>query len=791
MPRLVKTKVENEGRVTEEFAWVEKPKTTPWDVEDELRIVGKPIARVDGVERVTGAAKYTTDIRLPRMLHGEFLRSPHPHARIVSIDTSDAEKMFGVRAIVHCKNAPNANRFANHRDLFNDPVRFAGDEVAAVIADSPEITRAALKKIRVEYEILAYVLDAEAALQADAPHVTPKGNLLDEKPETYTRGDPEKGFMDADVIVEGVFTTGAQLHSALETHSCVADWDGKTLTVWESTQDVEGVRDRLSKLLKLDKTRVRVIASYIGGAFGAKFGTGKHAFIAATIAHQVKRPVRFSLDRQGEQIAAGQRTPTKQYLKFGAKKDGTLTAIELTSYANLGAYATWCPYIAGPARELYSCENIQATSYGVFTNTSPFAAFRAPGFVEATFAFESLMDDLAARLEMDPLELRIKNYAHVLPDSGKAFTSNGLLDAYQQGARAIGWGEKRKKRETRNEVGQTPFERAAGNGKRASSIRRGVGMASQIWYGAGAPPSYALVEIHPDATATILTASQDLGTGTKTILCQIAAEELGLPLEKFGVEIADTQSGPFAGASGGSMTASSVGPAVREAAADAREQLTQLAATYLKKRVKQVRIENGIVKAGKMETPLADILKELENIQIIGHGSRNPNPSEYEIRTFGAQFAEVAVDVETGEIRVERIVAAHDSGRILNPLTVSSQIEGGVLQSMGFGLMEGRVLDASGVSLNSNLEGYHLPTIADAPRIETHMVDRADALANNLGVKGVGEPPIIPTAAAIANAIYDAIGVRFYDAPITRDKVLDALERIELETLKMEQRDSL
>lgn len=783
MPKLVKTKVENEGRVTEEFAWVATPKTTAWDVEDELRIVGKPIARVDGLERVTGAAKYTTDIQLPRMLYGQFLRSPHPHARIVSIDTSDADQMIGVRVIVHSKNAPNANRFANHRDLFNDPVRFAGDEVAAVIADSPEIARAALKRIRVEYEILPYVLGAEEAMKDDAPKVTPKGNLLDEKPETYTRGDPDKAFLEADVIVEGAFTTPAQLHSALETHSCVADWDGKTLTVWESTQDVEGVRDRLAKLLKLDKTRVRVIASYIGGAFGAKFGTGKHAFIAATIAHRLKRPVRFSLDRQGEQIAAGQRTPTKQYLQFGAKKDGTLTAIQLTSYTNLGAYATWCPYIAGPARELYACENVQATSYGVFTNTSPFAAFRAPGFVEATFAFESLLDDLAARLKMDPLELRIKNYARVLPDSGKAFTSNGLLDAYEQGARAIGWDEKRKKRETRNEKRETE------NGKREASVRRGVGMASQIWYGAGAPPSYALVEIHPDATATILTASQDLGTGTKTILCQIAAEELGLPLEKFGVEIADTQSGPFAGASGGSMTASSVGPAVREAAADAREQLTQLAATYLKKRVKQVRIENGMVKTGKSETPLADILGALDNIQILGHGSRNPNPSEYEIRTFGAQFAEVAVDVETGEIRVERIVAAHDSGRILNPLTVSSQIEGGVLQGMGFGLMEGRVLDASGVSLNSNLEGYHVATIADAPRIETHMIDRADPLANNLGVKGVGEPPIIPTAAAIANAIYDAIGVRFYDAPITRDKVLDALERIELETLKMEQRD--
>jgi xanthine dehydrogenase YagR molybdenum-binding subunit len=230
---------------------------------------------------------------------------------------------------------------------------------------------------------------------------------------------------------------------------------------------------------------------------------------------------------------------------------------------------------------------------------------------------------------------------------------------------------------------------------------------------------------------------------------------------------------------------------VREAAADAREQLTQLAATYLKKRIKDVTIENGMVKTKGQEQSLVSILKELDNIQIIGHGSRNPNPNEFEIRTFGAHFAQVTVDVETGEIRVERVVAAHDSGRILNPLTVSSQIEGGVLQSMGFGLMEGRVLDTSGISLNSNLEGYHVPTIADAPVIETYMIDRADKLANNLGVKGVGEPPIIPTAAAIANAIYDAIGVRFYDTPITRDKVLNALEEIEQAASRLEQRDCL
>lgn len=772
MPKLVRTKVENEGRVTEELAWVSVPKTQTWDVEQELRVVGKPVARVDGVERVTGTAKYTTDIQLPRMLHTKFLRSPHAHARIVSIDSSEAERVPGVRAVLHCKNVAS-NRFQSNRDLFQETVRFVGDEVAAVAADSLPIARAALKKIHVEYEVLPHVLDAEHALLPEAPEVTEGGNLLDGKPDIYIRGDAAKGFAQADVIVEGVFTTPAQIHTPLEPHACVASWDGQTLTIWESTQDVESVRERIANLLKLDKAHVRVMSQYVGGAFGSKFGAGKHTLIAAQLAHRLKRPVRFVMDRLDQNVSTGQRSPTKQYLKLGAKQDGTLTAMELTSYTNLGAYASWSGWVAGPLRELYACDNLAATSYQVFTHTPPFASFRAPGFVEAAFALEQMMDELAVRLRLDPVQLRIKNYASASPESGKQYTSNGLLDAYQAGARAIGWEEKRKKR----------------SAPASSIVRRGIGMASQIWFGAGAPPSYAILKVNPDATATILTATQDMGQGTKTVLCQIAAEELGFPLEKIVIEIADTQTGVFAGGSGGSMTVSSVGPAVREAAADAREQLIVLASTFLKKRAKDVRIENGIIKTRTSEKPLVEILQELDNIQIVGHGSRNPHTNEYEIRTFGAQFAEVLVDIETGEIRVERVVASHDSGRILNPLTVSSQIEGGVLQGMGFGLMETRVLDASGATLNASLEGYHIPTIADAPKIETHMIDRADLLANNLGVKGAGEPPIIPTAAAIANAIYDAIGVRFYDAPITRDKVLDALEQIENETRKMEQRE--
>lgn len=764
MAKLIKTKVEVEGRVTEEYAWVEDPKTVPWDIEAELGIVGKPMPRIDGVERVTGSAAFTTDIRLPRMVHAAFLRSPHPHARVIEIDTSRAQAMPGVRAVFTHKNVPS-NKFQRPRPLLGEFVRFVGDEVAVVAADTEEIARAALKQIHVEYEVLPFVLDAEQAAKPDAPPVHTGGNFLDGEPSPETRGDIKKGFAEADVIVEGVFQTPTQLHNALETHSSVADWDGTTLTVWDSTQDVQGVRNRLAELLELDRNRVRVIKNYIGGGFGAKIGAGKHTVMAAQMARHLNRPVRFVLDRTEENIASGNRSATKQYLKIGAKKDGTLTAIELTAYNTLGAYASWGGYVSGPVQEMYLCPNVRTLLYNMFTHTPPFMAFRAPGYVEGIFGLESLMDELAAQLGLDPLELRLKNYSRTAQQVDLPYSSNGLIDAYETGAREIEWSRRARPPQARG-----PW-------------RIGVGMASQIWFGSGAAPSYALVKINPDASATVVSATQDLGTGTKTVLAQIAAEELGIPFKMISVEIGDTQMGVFAGGSGGSMTLASVGPAVREAAADARQQLLELAAVYLEENVKGLRLEDGVVWGPEVETPLADILDELGEITIIGRGSRAPNPGGYAIRTFGAQFAQVAVDIESGEIRVEKIIASHDSGRIINPLTTSSQIEGGVTQALGYALTEERILDSSGVVLNPNLEGYRIPTIADVPDIQTRMIDRADNLINNLGAKGVGEPPIIPTAAAIANAVYHATGIRFYELPLTRDRVLNALEAQE------EQRD--
>lgn len=764
MAKLVKTRIEVEGRVTEEYALVEEPKTAAWDIEEELSVVGKPIPRVDGAERVSGAARYPSDLRLPGMLHAKFLRSPHPHARVLRVDTLAAEKLPGVRAVISKNNAPTSP-WRSEQPLFGDVVRFIGDEVAAVAADTPAIAREGLKRIQVEYEPLPFVLDPEAALRDDAPKLYPDGNLLDGEPEVYERGDIDKAFKHADVVVEGVFETPTQLHNSLETHGSVVAWEGDQLIIYNSTQNIHGVRDRVADFLDLRRNQVRVVKQYMGGGFGSKNDAGKFTVVAALLAKQTGRPVRFFLDRVEENLAAGNRPATRQYLKIGAKKDGTLVVIDLVAYVAAGAYAAWGAGPGGPAREMYECKNVRTREFAVFTNTGPFAAFRAPGQVEGTFALEVLMDELAEKLDMDPLELRFKNYARRLPKGGLPYSSNGLLDAYQEGARAIGW-EQRKKL------------------KSDGPIRRGIGMASQIWGGAGGPPSYAQVKIHPDASATVVTGTQDIGTGTKTILAQITAEELGLPLERIRVEIGDTQWGLYSTPSWGSMTAATVGPAVREAAADAKAQLLQLAAQFLHATRSSLVLKEGIVrglKRGKrFEKALPEILDELGDIMIVGHGSRGPNPEGVAIRTFGAQFAEVEVDMETGAVRVVKIVASHDCGRILNPLTTSSQIEGGVIQGLGYALMEQRFVDEhTGAVVNPNLEGYHIPTMMDVPEIEVRMIDRADVHINNLGSKGVGEPPIIPTAPAIVNAVADAIGIHFHQLPLTRDRVLEEIQKTE------------
>jgi xanthine dehydrogenase YagR molybdenum-binding subunit len=760
MPKVIKTKTEFEGHWYDEYVVVEGEGLSAWNPGAELTSVGHTQQRIDGAERVTGRATYTSDIEYPGMLYGKILRSPHPHAKIKKIEIRRAEKVPGVHTILTYKNIPNIPFYSGQTFILDQTVRYVGDEIACVIGEGEEICEDAIEEIKVDYDLLPFVLDPEEALKPKAPKVQPEGNLFRGNPEIYERGDVQQGFDQSDIVVEDIFKTQTALHNSMEPHGSVALWEGDHLTVWDSTQYIFGVRESLAEYLDLPLDKVRVIKKYMGGGFGSKNRTGKYTVLAALGARITGRPVKIILDRHEENITAGNRPSSTQYLKIGAKKDGTLKVISLKIISGAGAYTVWPAAVGGPARQLYACPNVRTEQYTVLTNTGPMSAFRAPGYVEGTFALESLMDELSRKLRMDPLELRLKNYTEVDQVSGRPYSTKGLREAYERGAEKIGWHKR--------------------PGDRMSKKLRGIGMASQIWSGSGGPPAYALVTLNPDGTATVISGTQDIGTGTKTALAQIAAEELGYSIGKVSVEIGDTQAGPYAPISAGSMTLASVGPAVRFAANDARQQLLDVASQVLEVPRESLSIRDGILNslAQKKQTEVKEVLSHLEDFMIIGRGSRSPNPEKFNVNTFGAQFAEVEVDLETGEVEVKKMVAVHDSGRVINPLTISSQIEGGVLQGLGFGLMEKRVVDqATGVVMSDDLENYKIPTLSDVPDIVTEMLDRPDPHVNNLGSKGVGEPPIIPSAPAIANAIANAIGIRIKELPIPKDKILRALNQ--------------
>jgi len=419
---------------------------------------------------------------------------------------------------------------------------------------------------------------------------------------------------------------------------------------------------------------------------------------------------------------------------------------------------------------LYDCENVRTVTYGAKLNTPPMKAFRAPGFVEGTFGLECLVDELAARLDIDPLELRRRNYAS--SNEGTPFSSKNLEECYRMAEPH--W-------ERRHEV----------RGRSDAVWKRGVGMASQIWYGGGGPPSYAWVRLGSDGRATVITAMQDIGTGTRTAMAQIAAEELGLPLEHVEVVLGDSARGPYASISAGSSTLPSMGPAVRAAAADTKRQVIEIAAQRydLEERVLDIRDGTVVSTDGNLSVPLEEVVGLLDEAQILGKGARGPNPTGMSVLTFGVHVVEVAVDVETGEVVVERVAAIHDVGRIVNPLGASSQVEGGIIQGIGHTLSEERLLDPeTGRVLTTSLDAYRMPTIADVPEIVCEFVDRPDEHLTNLGSKGLGEPPIVPIAAAIANAIRDATGADVHELPISREEMLRALREADERAREKEKR---
>jgi CO/xanthine dehydrogenase Mo-binding subunit len=730
--RLIRTEKEVEGRYTEQWIVVEEDTLDQWP-EGPGDVVGRPARRLDGLQRARGEARYTADIQLPGMLHAAVLRSPHAHARVKSLDLEAARRAPGVRAVL---------------GPINEEIGYQGQAVAAVAADTLAEARAALGLIPMEWEEREPLLDPDEAVR--------RGDLIGRR--TEERGDVEQGFAEADVIVEAEYRTQTVLHNSMETHQSVCEWEGDDrLNVYISTQYIWGVREDVADHYGLPPDHVRVVCRFMGGGFGSKNGPGDYTFIAADLARETGRPVKCALTRSEESLDSGNRNATVQRLRAGARSDGTLTALA-GEFVNATGWDGWLSSTGGPMEMLYGCENVRIAEYGAKLNTGPMKAFRAPGFVEGTFGLECLIDELAAKLDLDPLEFRRRNHSDHDTVDGRPFSSKNLLECYRRAEPH--W-------QRRDEV------RAQSEGP----WKRGVGLASQIWYGGGGPPSYAWVRIGADAHAVVITAMQDIGTGTATAMAQIAAEELGLPLERVDVSLGDSARGPYASVSAGSSTVPSMGPAVRAAAADAGRQLLEIAAQRFDVEQSALSLRGGqIVSAHGGSWPLEEITGPLDNAQILGKGSRGPNPTGMRVLTFGVQVAEIAVDVETGEVRVERIAAIHDVGRVINPLGASSQVEGGIIQGLGHTLSEERLLDPrTGTVLTPTLDAYKLPTIADAPEIVTELIDVPDEQLTNLGAKGLGEPPIVPTSAAIANAIRDATGADVRSLPITREEMMRAL----------------
>ena len=542
----------------------------PWQ---KTRVVGKPLPRVDAYERVSGNAVYPSDVVLSDMLYAAILRCPHPHAVVKDVDTKEAEKMTGVRAVL-----TGASKEADvlwpwspevKSKLFDPECRFEGEVVAAVAAETLYQAWDAVRAIKVKYDILPFVSDDRKSLDAGAAQVHKTGNKI--KTDKYERGDVAKGFAEADVVLEQTYRNECEIHTPQELHGGVAKWDGESLTIWESTQGVFAVQARVAEVLTLPLSRVRVIGHYMGGGFGSKLQADKATIIAALLAKKTARPVKMVLSREETFIAVGNRPPGTMKLKAGVKKDGTLTALEFSGIGSSGAYpAGGTALMDWLVRDLYLCPNVRTETTDVYINAGPARAFRAPGHPQGAWALEQMLDSLAEAIKMDPVDLRLKNiptFSQARPGN-PPYTTTGLRECLEKGAAAFGWNDARK---TRADV------TASGH------IKRGVGVASALWVaGGGNPPSTVIVKLFSDGSANLNMGASDIGTGTKTVMAMIVAEELGVKPEALQIENADTGTTQYATPSGGSKTVPTEAPAVRAAALSVKQQLFDLAAQDLK-----------------------------------------------------------------------------------------------------------------------------------------------------------------------------------------------------------------
>lgn len=760
------------------------------------KIVGKSLPRVDAAEKVTGRAIYPTDVRLPNMAHVRFVRSPRAHARVVALDIFPARSVPGVLAVVLPEEIAGKSLkdpLGRLLPILTAEPKYFGEEILAVCAETEDAARAAARQIRIDYEDLPHALDAEEQVlagQCVGGGWTKTGAGL---PAVYERGDGRKAFAKAYRVFERTYKTSPTVHCSIEPHGAVASYENGQWTIWESTQGVFAVREDLAEILGEPIGGIRVIGTHLGGGFGSKVAAGKYTFMAAYLSKKLGRPVRCVHDRAEEFLSPYGRPPSIQTLKIGVRADGKIAAIAQKGVHAVGAYefgSEW-GHAEDMVTEMYACENVRTESYAALTNTPPPCAMRAPGYAQAAFALEQMIDEIAHVMGMDPVEFRIKNIPVRDPDSGRAYATprgvHGLAECLKKGAEIFKWTQ-RKNEKRMQTAAPPPTDPNQTSVDPAPRVKTGIGVAATCWSGGGGPPAASTIRLHEDGTADLFAGAADIGTGTRTVLAQIAAEEMGIRVEDIRVTNADTHLTSYARPSYGSFTLPSSGPAVRAAANAIRRQLLALAAGVLQTAEKNIVLTEGrAVRPASKKTPeesvsVGKLVGLSPSREILGHGERERNP-DLAIKSYGVQFAAVAVDVETGKIALSALVAVNDSGRVINHLTYESQQMGGATMGLGMALIEERVYDrTSGKPLNPNLSDYKVPTILDQPAEFQASRVEVPFDGNSIGAKGLGEPPTIPTAAAVANAVFDAIGIRMDCLPLTPKRVLDALYPQKAET---------
>jgi xanthine dehydrogenase YagR molybdenum-binding subunit len=715
---------------------------------------------VDGRAKVTGTAKYTAEFEFPQLAYAVMVTSTIASGQISAMDTGLAERAPGVISVITPRNAPRLPGAEKRLTILQDNnVYYQNQPVAVVVAETLHQAQHAAQLVKIRYEAKPARLDFAAGFPASYP------GEHNGEPGDAGWGDVNSGLAQAEVKVEETYTTPIHHHNPMEMHAAIAQWDGDKLTLHDTTQTVTNRAEYVAKTFGIPKENVRVIALYVGGGFGSKGQTWSPVVLAAMAAKQVKRPVKLVVERPQMFGPVGSRPRTEQKISLGATRDGKLTAIRHEVHAHTSVIEDYLESSAFATRVMYNCANVQTIHRLVPLNLGTPTYDRAPGVATGTYALEVAMDELAYKLKMDPLELRMKNYAEVDPGNKNPFTEKNLSECYRRGAEKFGWSK--RNHEPRS--------------MRDGDLLLGWGMATETYPGRRLPAS-ALVRLQPNGRVLVASGTQEIGNGIYTVITQVAADALGISPEMIDVRIGDTTLPP-APISAGSMTVASVTPAVHDAAMQARMNLVKMAVGDPQSPAHgtaedQVEIKEGKISAkgtsGKSESFQALLARHGgDPVEGTAHLKPELDNKKFSSHSFGAVFAEVAVDPMTSMVRVRRVTAVYDVGRIMNAKLARSQFIGGIVWGISLALLEDTYVDpATGRITNANLAEYHVPANLDVGEIDASALDIPDPKLDSMGARGIGEIGITGTGAAVANAIYHATGKRVRDLPITPDKLL-------------------